>query len=259
MSGTGAARWSIVNVSLYQAAAALNANARWQEVISENLASSSIPGYKKQDLSFSAVQGGVMSQAVNDPRLRFSLSRADTATNFAPGEMKMTGVNTDVAIEGAGFFGVQLASGATGYTRDGEFQVNAQGQLATKQGYLVLGESGPIQLDKGNSSPMAISPTGEISQGEDIKGKLKIVTFDQPQLLTSINGGCFIANHPNLVPNEVQQPSLRQGYLEGSNTSSVSEMVNLITAMRTFEANQRIIQMQDQRMGQAISELGNPS
>jgi flagellar basal body rod protein FlgG len=248
-----------VNVSLYQAAAALNANSRWQEVISENLASSSIPGFKKQDLSFSAVQSGLMPQAATAVPQHFTFPRAGAATNFLPGELKPTGVKTDVAIEGSGFFSVQMSSGTTAYTRDGEFQINSQGQLITKQGYPVLGDSGPIQLDLNNPAPLSVSATGEVSQGAELKGKLHLVDFPQPELLTPAGPGYFVAQNPNLVPTDISQPSIRQGYLEAANTSAVAEMANLISAMRGFEANQRVIQLQDERMGRAITELGSPN
>jgi len=246
-----------MNVSLYQAASALSASARWQDVVSQNLASASIPGFKKQELSFSAIQAGVMpSQGGATP---VALPRATAATSFQPGEVRATGVNTDVAIDGAGFFEVQLPNGAPAYTRDGEFQINAQNQLVTKQGWPVLGTSGPIQLDRANPAPLSIAPTGEVSQGSALKGKLKVVSFDQPQLLRNIGGGNFLADNPNLQANTVAQPALRQGCLEGANTSSVLEMANLIRVMRGFEANQHLIQIQDDRMGKAISDLGNPS
>jgi len=237
----------------------MNGNARWQEAISENLASASIPGFKKQNLSFDAIQTGVMPQAVLDPSLHFTLPRAKTTTRFAQGELQPTGVSTDVAIEGKGFFEVQLPNGATAYTRDGEFQINSLGQLASKQGNLVLGESGPIQLDHNNPASLSISAAGQVSQGGEEKGKLKIIDFNRPELLTQINGGCFIANgNPHLQADEDAAPALRQGFLEAANTTPVTEMASLISVMRSFEANQRIIQIQDDRMRRAISELGNP-
>jgi flagellar basal-body rod protein FlgG len=246
-----------VNVSLYQAAAALNANARWQELISENLAASSVPGYKKQDLSFSAVQAGLMPHTTAGTSQSFSLPRATAVTSFSPGQLRMTSGVTDFALETPGFFAVQTPNGATAYTRDGEFHVNAQGQLTTKQGYLVLGDGGPIQLDPSDLGPLSVSSTGEVSQGETLKGKMRVVDFQQPQLLTPTGAGYFIARNPSLVPNEVGEPSIRQGYLEGANTTAAAEMANLISVMRSFEANQRVIQLQDDRMGRAISELTN--
>jgi flagellar basal-body rod protein FlgF len=249
-----------MNVSLFQAAAALNANTRWQESIAQNLASSSVPGFKKQELSFSAIQAGLISPnsaKVSGVSSHFLLPRANVSTNFQTGEMKRTDLNTDVAIEGPGFFEIRLPNGTTGYTRDGEFQPNAQGLLTTKQGHFVMGNTGPIQLDPNSSEVLSISQTGEVSQGTDLKGKIKLVDFNDLQLLTPISGGVFLATNSNLQPAEVANPSLRRGFLEGANTSGVTEMVNLISAMRMYETNQRVIQMQDDRMGRAISELGS--
>ncbi|MEW6156421.1 MAG: flagellar hook-basal body protein [Verrucomicrobiota bacterium] len=249
-----------MNVSLYQAASALNATTRWQELIAENLASSSIPGFKKQELSFAAVESGLMSKA-NDPAqaAKFTMPRVRAVTNFQTGDMKYTGTKTDVALEGRGFFEVQLPNGALAYTRDGEFRLNAQGVLVTKGGFPVLGTNGTIQFDPRNPQPFSISATGEVSQGAENRGQIKVVDFNNPQLLTPTGAGYFLANDPGLQVTEVETPNLRQGYLESANTSPVQEMSNLISAMRHFEANQRIIQMQDERMSKAIHELGSPS
>lgn len=249
-----------MNVSLYQAAAAMNANSRWQELISENLAASSVPGFKKQELSFSAVQAGMMSHgdvAKPGASLPFSLPHTTAFTNFSGGELKPTGVNTHVALEGPGFFEVQLANGSRAYTRDGEFQLNAQNQLVNKQGLLVMGEDGPLQFDPNNGTPFSISPTGEVSQGTETKGILKIANFQNPTLLTPVGGGLFEARDAGLKPSTDARPTVREGYLEGSNTSAPAEMANLITAMRSFEANQRIVQLHDERMGRLITDLGN--
>lgn len=243
-----------MNVSLYQAAAALNANSRWQELISENLAASSVPGYKKQELSFSAVQAGLLPGAVND-RQRFELPQPVAATNFQAGELKFSGSKTDVALEGAGFLAVQMPDGATAYTRDGELRFNAAGQLTTKQGFPVLGDNGPVQIDVNNRAPVSISATGEVSQGAEVRGRLRAVEFNRPNLLTPIGRGQFLANHPELTPAESPATSFHQGYLETANTSPAMEMAHLITAMRLYEANQRVIHAQDERMSRAITEL----
>ena len=245
-----------MNVSLFEAAAALNANSRWQELIADNLAASSIPGFKKQDLSFGAIEAGLMPSSAHGPQ-HFSLPRATVTTNFQPGEMKFTGVKTDVGLEGRGFLAIQLPDGNTAYTRDGEFQLNASGQLVTKQGFPVLGNGGPIQIDLNNPAPMSISSTGEVSQGADTKGRFEVVEFDNPNLLTPISPGYFLANNPNLKTEDATGTFFRQGFLEAANTSAVVEMAHLIAALRMYEANQRVIQAQDERMGRAITELGN--
>jgi flagellar basal body rod protein FlgG len=251
-----------MNISLYQAASALNANARWQEVIAENLASSSTPGFRKQELTVEAVRAGLLpAQTQASNRLappHFTLPNASLSTNFTPGELRYTGSITDLAIEGPGFFEVQLANGSSAYTRDGEFRLNAQGQLTTKQGYPVLGDSGLIQIDPNNPAPIVISPSGEVSQGTDQLGRIRPVNFDQPSLLQPISGALFLAQDPNLTREVTDTSTLRQGWLEGANTTVSDEMASLLTAMRTFEANQRVIQIQDERMAKAIEELGNP-
>ena len=247
-----------VNISLFQAASALNANARWQEVITENLSSSSIPGYKRQDLSFSAIEAGKMpptADRTSGAANVWSLPQATSATSFAQGEMRFTGQNTDVALQGAGFFEVQLPNGSLAYTRDGEFHQNAQGQIVTKQGYLVMSDGGPIQLDRNSSGPLGVSSDGTVTQGTDVRGTLKVVDFNKPELLTQGSGGLFLAKDGSLEINTDSKPTVRQGYLELANTTAVTEMVNLISVMRSSEANQKVFQMQDERMGKAISEL----
>ncbi|HTS18865.1 MAG TPA: flagellar hook basal-body protein [Verrucomicrobiae bacterium] len=242
-----------MNVSLYQAAAAMNASQNWQDVISENLAASSVPGFKKRDILFSTMVGAEGQSAL--------MPTSQTVTNFQQGSIQPTSVPTDVAIEGDGFFEVQLPNGKTAYTRDGEFQFNAQGQLVTKQGYLVQTDSGPIQIDLKQPMPVSIAADGTLSQGANLLGKLKITTFNNPQLLTQIGKSYFVANNPGLVPSAATPGStqVRQGYLESGNVSPVAEMANMISAMRQFEANQRVLQIHDDRMGRAISDLGNPN
>jgi flagellar basal-body rod protein FlgF len=249
-----------VNVSLYQAASALSANARWQEVIAQNMAASSVPGYKAQHVSFEAVEAGLMPSGVQSTeRSGWSLPQGTTSTSFAQGDMRYTGQPTDVGIQGTGFFEVQLPNGALAYTRDGEFQVSANGNLVTKQGYQVMSDSGPVTVDRNSNDPITVASDGTISQGANVHGSLKIVDFTKPELLTPASGGVFMATNPNLEISTTTKPNVRQYYLEQANTSAVTEMANLMTVMRASEANQRVIQMQDEQMGKAISELGNPN
>jgi flagellar hook-basal body protein len=97
-----------MNVSLYQAAAAMNANSRWQELISDNLADSSVPGARKQDVSFAAIEAGMVPGQLGVNGERFVMPAARPALNFQQGEINPTGVTTDFAIDGPGFFQVQL-------------------------------------------------------------------------------------------------------------------------------------------------------
>ena len=250
-----------MDVSIFQAAAAMNATSRWQEVISENLAASQIPGFKKQDLSFSAVQGG------NQPRSQmasplnhkhFMMPLAGATTNLKAGELRPTGVNTDLALDGPGFFEVQMTDGRRGYTRDGGLRVNGQGQLVTKQGLPVVGESGSLQLDPNNAGPISVSSTGDVSQGGELKGRLKLSEFSDPGALVPTGSGVFIAPSPMVQPIAASHTTVRQGFVENSNASTITEMVNLINANRHFQANQKVILATDERMGRLINDVGNP-
>jgi flagellar basal-body rod protein FlgF len=126
----------------------------------------------------------------------------------------------------------------------------------TNQGYAVLGSGGPIQFDPNSSDSVTISPSGEVSQGAQQKGKLKIVEFDNPNLLTALGAENFRSDTPAAQPVDATSTKVRQGFLEGANTSPTTEMSGLVTAMRMFEANQKVMQMQSDRMTRIITELG---
>ncbi len=235
-----------MNVSLYQAASALNAMDRWQETIAENLASTAAPGFKKKEFFHTTIDAAMNQKGV-----------VGLGTNFSAGEMRLTNVKTDVAIDGKGFFEIQMPDGSLSYTRDGEFHVDSQGQLVTKQGFKVMGDGGPITLDLNNYTDLTVSASGEVSQGIDLKGRLRIVEFGNTNALKRLNGTYFTAEDPAANPGPATASSLRQGALESANLSSSTEMANLMTVMRIFEANQRMAQIQDERIGRTIAELGS--
>ena len=249
-----------MNVSLYQAAAAMNAQSRWEELITENLAAGAVPGFRKQNVSFEDVAATSPLTVNGATPTNFMIPVAVASTSFQPGELRPTGGSLDFAIEGSGFFTVQLPNGDHAYTRDGEFQLNGKSQLVTKEGYPVLSGSGPVQFDPNNSGAITVSATGQISQGSDVKGQLQVVTFPNPNQLTDTDYGYLLANQPGMTPTPAPAgTSVRQGFLEGPNTSPTAEMGGLISTMRTFEANQKVLQMQNDRMGEVISTLGGTS
>jgi flagellar basal-body rod protein FlgG len=248
-----------MEVSLYQAAAGMNATEQWQEMISENLAGAATPGSRKQEISFSAIQAGLAAPTADPAHPGFVIPVASSTTNFNQGELHATGDSMDAALEGSGLFTMQTADGGLAYTRNGEFQINARGQLTTTRGDLVMGTNGPIQLTPGASTPITISAAGEVSQGANVKGKLQITEFDQPGLLTALGGGLFRADNPDLQATDSPNTHVRQGFTENANSSAVNEMSGLINAMRMFESNQKVLQMQSDRMSREISDLGTPS
>lgn len=247
-----------MNVSLYQAAAAMNAHARVQELITQNLAMSAVPGARRLETSFSTVAAGFASGAPHAPGNRFHIPRVSVGTNFSPGEITTSESPTDLAIDGPAFFEVQLPDGSLAYTRRGQFHVDAQGYLVTQHGYRVMGLNGPIQLDPANREVLSITPDGQVFQGQEARGQLRLVEFDDPHRLRPLPTGLFLADDPALVARPARQSRVIQGARESSNISPLNEMASLITTLRLFEANQRVLQAQDERMGRVIAELGNP-
>lgn len=243
-----------MNVSLYQASAAMNAANRWQDLIAENLANASATGFKKQELSMEVVKAGLMLPGHQTAPL-FLLPHANAELNMRQGELRRTGADTDLAIDGPGFFEIQLPNGSPAYTRNGEFRITPQGMLTTKSGLLVMGEGGPIQLDLAAGGPLTISATGEISQGGVMRGRLKLVEFDQPAMLTPVGAGFYVSQNPGVQARPAAATTVSQGFVEASNVSTTLEMANLIMAMRQYETAQRVAQIQDERMGRTISEL----
>lgn len=244
-----------MDVSLYQAAAAMNATAQWQDLIAENLTTAPISGGRKREILFSDVQAG-LDPNVTGRTGNYFVPTVTTVTNFQPGELHVSNNPMDFALDGPGFFTVQLPDGQLAYTRGGEFQLNAKEQLVTNQGYPVLGNGGPIQFNPGSSDPITISTSGEVSQGQEQVGKLKIVEFNNPNYLTMIGAKDFQSNTPEAEPMPAASTKVRQGFLEGSNASPTTEMAGLVTAMRMFEANQKVMQMESDRMSRTITELG---
>ena len=245
-----------MNVSLYQAAAAMNAQQHWQEMITENLSGGTVPGFRKQVVSFADVAATLPVNMNGVSSSNFLIPVARTSTSFQQGEIRPSGEPTDFAIDGPGFFQVQLPTGDKGYTRDGQFQLDAKGQLVTKQGYPVLGNSGPIKFDPNNAAPLTVSATGQITQAGVQKGQLQLVEFANPGQLTPTSGGCLIADQPGTTPMPAGiQTTVHQGFLEAPNSSPTVDMSSLINAMRIFEANQKVLQTQDDRMGRAIADL----
>ncbi len=247
-----------MNIGVYQGAASLAALERWQGIISENLAASSVPGFKKTEATFASVLGGQIrgagdrSAAASQSAMPSAVSRI----NMQNGQIRTTGAEFDFAIEGAGFFQIQRPDGTTGYTRDGEFHVNSERTIVNKLGYSVLGDGGPITL-RPEGGRVSINADGAIVQGDQIVGRIGLVDFADPSTLRRIGDG-MLGPGDGTQPTPIERPKVVTGALESSNVVGLQEMVNLITVSRAYEASQRVIQSHDESAGKAIQSLGNP-
>jgi len=267
-----------MNVSLYQAAAAMDASSRWQEAVSENLAEVSRPGFKKHEISFSSIVAGKMEKPVESIVMTtnaagemvessvtgekaFELPKPRLTTNFKQGPINQTQLKTDIALVGKAFLQVQDQQGNTFYTRDGELKLLPTGELVTKEGYTT-----GLQLNDANQlDSLVIAKNGTASQAGAAAGQLQLMAFNDPTKLTRVSGAYFSADDPNdpgipvgnLAPADERYTEVEHGFLEQSNSSSLAEMTNLIRSIRHFEANQKVIRAHDQRLGQAIQALTN--
>jgi flagellar basal-body rod protein FlgG len=165
----------------------------------------------------------------------------------------------DFALEGPGFFTVQMPDGSNAYTRDGEFHLGPQGQVVTKQGYAVLGTGGPLRLNPNTPGDVTISANGDVSQGNQNIGTLQVNEFSNLRSLNSIGGGYFSADESSGELAVAGLTHVRQSFVEQGNASPTTEMASLITAMRMFESNQKVLQMQGDRMSRVITDLGGNS
>ena len=250
-----------MNIGLYQSASALSALERWQDVVTQNITSSQTTGYRKQTVNFSTQLSGEM-QAGDSGKLARNgdgsptvFPTVNTGINFTSGETEPTHRDLDVAIQGNGFFEVQMPDGSKAYTRSGEFALSSDRTLTTTGGQKVMTEGGtPITLlpDGGN---LVINADGTIFQGSTALGKLAVQNFKDPSKLQPVAGGYFVAG-PGVQPQPVEKPELMQGYLEGSNVAPLREMVDMVMISRAYEANQKIITTFDQTMQKTLEALG---
>lgn len=240
----------------------MSALARSQEAIAENLSASKVPGYKATQVTFRGATGGQMPTGdVSAPNSssHFILPTAATSTRFIGGPLEKTEVPTHLAIVGDAFFEVELDNGQFAYTRDGEFSIDNEGNLITKQGFQVQGSSGAVQLTD-RKGIIEISDSGEIVVGSKASGqKIKTVEIEDRQQLNAIGGGFFHLPNDGIQVEETETPTIKSGFLEGSNVSSMQEMAKLIDVMRAYQSNQKIIQTHDERIGHTIQQLGTPS
>lgn len=248
-----------MSYGLYMSAAGAHVQSQQVEVLSNNLANADTVGFKRELALMEARESESIergqsyrgSRTIDDVGggIRFTA----TATDFRPGAMSETGRATDFAIETPGAFFAVQRGGEQLLTRAGNFQLSPEGMLLTQQNDQVLSSEGAeIQLDP--TLPWRLLPGGTIEQGGD--------TFDialqkpaDPRLLEKLGNNYFRVkgNPPEPVADEARK--LRGGFQEMASVNPTEEMVELIAASRTYEANIRMIQQHDQATSQLINKL----
>ena len=235
------------------------------DAISHNLANVATNGFKRshaqfEDLLYQNLRqaGGLATAQTQLPTgLQLGTGVRPVATNriFTQGTLQQTGNELDLAIDGRGFFTVQMPDGTVGYTRDGSFRMDAQGQLVTPNGTPL---APPITLPP-NTQSITVGRDGIVSvkvlgQPAPVQvGQVQLATFLNPAGLDPRGQNIFMETAASGAPN-IATPGLNgtglinQGYVESSNVNVVEELVAMIQTQRAYEVNSRAISTSDQML-----------
>lgn len=234
----------------YAACTALMARSQTLDLVANNLANISTPGYRAQHDSFSSILASSsafplsgLNQAVNDYAIL-----GGSELDLSQGTLQKTGNELDLAIAGKGFFVVQTPTGRL-FTRNGSFHVSTKGQLVTGEGDPVMGDQGVIPIVGG---PVSISTDGTISVNGAVAGKLKVVEFRPGAQLESVGKTYYSAPPKTDVASPASQ--VQQGTIETSNVNAIASAVELVTVQRYSELMQRALSMFHQDMNMIAAQ-----
>ncbi|WP_028137461.1 flagellar basal-body rod protein FlgF [Bradyrhizobium japonicum] len=234
---------------------------RQMDVIANNVANANTNGFKadhslfEEYLNSNAREDNFIGA---DRRVSYVQDRG-TFRDVGPGPMEMTKNPLDLAITGDAYFAVQV-NGGERYTRDGKFSLNSTGQLVTSDGNLVLGTGGPITFQP-TDHDINIAPDGTITvlegtaRTDSIRGKIKMVAFDDPAKLTKLGANLYDTGRATLQP--ATKSTVEQGYVEKSNVNSVIEMTRMVEVMRSYTAVANLLQQQSDLHKSAIEKLAD--
>ncbi|OHD54262.1 MAG: flagellar basal-body rod protein FlgF [Spirochaetes bacterium GWF1_51_8] len=274
---------------IYTGASGMIATENELNSVANNLANVNTDGYKMETSVLKAFPEMLVKRLNDDGLVVFPLGSYDLGPvvgkmgtgvefneafiRFEQGNLQETGNEFDLALEGQGFMCIQTPDGER-YTRDGNFKISLDGFLVDKNGNKVLGENGPIQIGRNN---FAIDYYGNIYINADIPydqfatktdnewknmiklDKLKLVDFDEKRYLKregySLYAETDFSGPATVLPDDFK-PKVYQGFVEKSNVNPVWEMTRMIEVQRLYEANQKVIQTEDEMLGKVINQVG---
>jgi flagellar basal-body rod protein FlgF len=219
---------------LYSATSALTAASRRQDIVADNLAHATVPGFRARGIAFSTF--GANEPAPESAPGNGGIRGTDASRefiSFQAGEYQETGNPLEMAIKGDGFFALQGPSGPV-YTRNGSFELSAGGQLQSKSGLVVNGTGGPITIPPGTAR-ISVGSDGSVSADGAQVGQIGVTTFQDPSRLVRVGPTLFDAPAGS-GPQPSEAAQVLQGYREGANVAVIQEMVNLIAGSRYYEA-----------------------
>ncbi|MFN4325847.1 MAG: flagellar basal-body rod protein FlgG [Azonexus sp.] len=252
--------------SLWIARTGLDAQQTQLDVISNNLANVSTNGFKRgravfEDLLYQTLRqpGAQSSQQTQIPtglQLGTGVRPVSTARIFTQGNIQKTDSTLDVAIQGNGFFQVLLPDGTIGYTRDGSFQKDNQGQIVTADGYPVQPNitipNNALTVTIGTDGTVSITQPGSAATTQI--GSIQLATFINPGGLQSIGQNLFLETAASGTPTPNTPGTngaglVNQGYVETSNVNVAEELVTMIQTQRAYELNSKVVSTSDAMLG----------
>jgi flagellar basal-body rod protein FlgG len=222
-------------------------NSRRMEIISNNIANVSTPGFKASRPVFNAFTGE--DESGNEMLQNTNVSMYDSYLNFAAAPLLETGGNLDFAIEGEGFFVVSTNDGPM-YTRNGKFTISKDKKLVTTEGYPVLGKGGEINVD---GQQIHVENDGSVFVDKAFIDVLKIVDFADKKYIRNYGKNLFINTREGSAEIIPENSTIRQGYYEASNVDVMREMIEMIHTVRAYEAYTKIGESLDDVLGQLIN------
>lgn len=254
--------------ALWTAASGMQAQQLNVDVVANNLANVNTAGFKKsradfQDLMYQSLRttGAPSTNATQIPSgIQVGLgSKSSSVTKlFTPGNINQTGNELDVAIEGDGFFQIQMPDGTTAYSRAGAFKKDNQGRLVNGDGYPVLPNvvipNNATKITIGNDGTVSVVQAGQTTP--TTVGNIQLATFSNPSGLSSQGHNLLQESDASGTattgtPGQTGIGILSQGFIEMSNVSVAEEMVNMIVGQRAYEVNSKAVQAADEMLQNA--------
>ncbi|MBS1141010.1 MAG: hypothetical protein H6R13_2463 [Proteobacteria bacterium] len=252
--------------SLWIARTGLDAQQTQLDVISNNLANVSTNGFKRsravfEDLLYQTLRqpGAQSSQQTQIPtglQLGTGVRPVSTAHIFTQGNLQKTDNTLDIAVQGNGFFQILLPDGTTGYTRDGSFQKDNQGQIVTSDGYPLQPNitipANALSVSIGTDGTVTVTQPGTAAATQI--GSIQLATFINPAGLLSLGQNLFLETAASGTPTPNTPGSngagiVNQGYVETSNVNVAEELVTMIQTQRAYELNSKVVSTSDAMLG----------
>lgn len=225
---------------IYRSASGMLPRVKKQEIIANNMANAGTTGFKKNVMFIQELTKAQDARVSKKSDWEQSML-ARVHVDYSPGVFDKTDNPLDLAIDGDGFFVLQMSDGGQALSRSGSFIVDKEGFLALPGGLRVIGDGGPIQVGDG---VLAVSQTGVVEVNGTPAGQIIPQAVENLDNLVRLGGSLFgVPEEETLIP--AISATVRQGYLETSNVDVVNEMVDMIVAYRTYEANAKALQSQD--------------